>query len=257
MVNISDISASSSTIATTRSNCQKTLHDTVHTEQCELPTGKLPVQKVVVCCLLHLLRPDRAGKAIHTINESAVLLPNALVEHWHFCNVCTIGERHIVKKICGVYNEFKKNCQTRTDRKTDKWKERMSTYNHQCKSTLFDISIQERQLLRNLEEQYDMKMTSLEYDFLEEQKGPLIGYCTSFIDRKWEKTTQRRQKDQLFYERMKKNEARSRPEAITWKEVPSNLQPGESTATSEVDTEEAIYERRGAYQTVMVISHNP
>ena len=225
MVNISDISASSSTIATTRSNCQKTLHDTVHTEQCELPTGKLPVQKDVVCCLLHLLRPDRAGKAIHTINESAVLLPNALVEHWHFCNVCTIGERHIVKKICGVYNEFKKNCQTRTDRKTD--------------------------------EQYDMKMTSLEYDFLEEQKGPLIGYCTSFIDRKWEKTTQRRQKDQLFYERMKKNEERSRPEAITWKEVPSNLQPGESAATSEVDTEEAIYEGRGAYQTVMVISHNP
>ena len=107
MANISDIS---STIATTISNCQKTLHDTVHTEQCELPTGKQPVQKDVVCCLLHLLRPDRAGKAMHTINEAAVLLPSGLVEHWHFCNLYTFGERHIVKKICGDYNEFKNNC---------------------------------------------------------------------------------------------------------------------------------------------------
>ena len=89
-------------------------------------------------------------------------------------------------------------------------------------------------------------MTSLEHDFLEDQKGPRIDYCTSFVDRKWEKTTQRRQKDQLSYKRMKKNEERSRSEAIPWKEVKSDLQPGESTATSEKDTEEAIYEGRVA-----------
>ena len=45
---------------------------------------------------------------------------------------------------------------------------------------------------------------------------------------------------------MKKYEERSRPEAIPWKEVKSDLQPGESTATSEEDTEEAIYEGRVA-----------
>ena len=73
MANISDIPASSSTIATTRSKCQRTIHDTVYTEQCELPTGKLPVQKDV-CCMLYLLHPDRAGKAMRTINEAAVLL---------------------------------------------------------------------------------------------------------------------------------------------------------------------------------------
>ena len=245
MANISDIPASSSTVAATRSKCQKTLHDTVYTEQCELPIGKLPVQKDVVCCMLYLLRPDRAGKAIRTINEAALLLSNALVEHWHFCNVYTIGERHIVKKICGVYNEFKNNCQTRTNRKTDMWKERMSKYNHQLKSTLFDISTQDRQRTHNLEEQYGVKMTSLEYDFLEDQKGPRIGYCTSFVDRKWEKTTQRRQKDQLSYERMKKNEECSCPKAIPWKKVPSDLQPGDSTASSEGDTDEATNEGPG------------
>ena len=128
------------------------------------------------------------------------------------------------------------------DRKTDKWKERMSTYNYQLKSTLFDILTQDRQRTRNLEEQYGVKITSLEYDFLEDQKGPQISYCTSLVDRKWEKTTQRRQKDQLSYERMKKNEERSHPKAIPQKEVPSDLQPSESTGTSEEDTEEAIYE---------------
>ena len=100
------------------------------------------------------------------------------------------------------------------DRKTDKWKERMSTYNCQLKSTLFDILTQDRQRTRNLEEQYGVKMTSLEYDFLEDQKEPWISYCTSLVDRKWEKTTQRRQKNQLSYERMKKNEERSHPKAI-------------------------------------------
>ena len=191
MANISDILASSSTIMTARSKCQKTLHDTVYTEQCELPTGKLPVQKDVACCMLQLLHPDQAGKAMHMINEAAVLLSNALVEHWHFCNVHIIGGRNTMKKVCGVYNEFKNNCQTRTDRKTDKWKERISTYNHQLKSTLFDILTQYRQHTCKLEEQYCVKMTSLEYDFLEDQKGPRIGYCASFVDRKWEKTTQR------------------------------------------------------------------
>ena len=97
MANISDIPALPSTIVTTRSKCQKTLHDTVYTEKCELPTEKLPVQKDV-CCMLYLLHPEQARKAMRMINEAAVLLSNALVEHWHFCNVYTIGERHIVKK---------------------------------------------------------------------------------------------------------------------------------------------------------------
>ena len=119
-------------------------------------------------------------------------------------------------------------------------------YNHQLKSTLLDISTQDRQHTCNLEEQYGVKMISLEYDFLEDQKGSRTGYCTSFVDRKCEKTTQRRQKDQLPYERMKKkkkkNEERSSPKAILWKGFPSNLQPGKGTATSEEDTKDAIYE---------------
>ena len=122
----------------------------------------------------------------------------------------------------------------------------MSTYNQQLKSTLLDISTQDKLRTRNLEEQFGVKMTSLEYDFFKDQKGSRIAYCTFLVDRKWEKTTQRRQKCQLSHERIKKNKERSRPEVIPWKEVPSDLHPGESTATSEGDTEELIYEGRDA-----------
>ena len=45
---------------------------------------------------------------------------------------------------------------------------------------------------------------------------------------------------------MKKNEEGSRPEAIPWKDVPSDLQPGESTTTSSEDIKEALYEGRDA-----------
>ena len=122
----------------------------------------------------------------------------------------------------------------------------MSTYNQQLKSTLLDISTQDKLRTRNLEEQFGVKMKSLEYDFFKDQKGSRIAYCTFLVDRKWEKITQKRQKYQLSHERMKKNNERSRPEVIPWKEVPSDLHPGESTATSEGDTEELIYEGRDA-----------
>ena len=46
------------------------IDDTVYSEQGELPTAKLPVQRDVVCCMLYLLRPDQAGKAMHMINET-------------------------------------------------------------------------------------------------------------------------------------------------------------------------------------------
>ena len=180
MANISDIPVSPSTIVTTRSKCQKTLRDTVYTEQ--WTSNRETAISEDVCCMLYLLHPDRARKVMHTINEAAVLLSNALAEHWHFCNVYTIGERQIVKKICGVYNEFKNKCQTRMDRKTDKWKERMSTYNHQLKSRLFDISTLDRQRARNLVDHIPRAWLPWGPERVTDQLLYL------FLDRKWEKT---------------------------------------------------------------------
>ena len=131
---------------------------------------------------------------------------------------------------------FKNKCQTRIDRKTDKWKERMCTYNHQLKSRLFDISTLDRQRMRNLVDDIPRVWLPWGPERVTDQLLYLL------LDRKWEKTTQRRQKDQLSYKRMKKNEECFRPVAIPWKDVPSDLQPGESTPTSSEDTKDALYE---------------
>ena len=37
----------------TRSRSQKTVHHTVYSKQCELPTGKLPTEKKdIICCMM-------------------------------------------------------------------------------------------------------------------------------------------------------------------------------------------------------------
>jgi len=99
---------------------QKVILDISYNEQCELPTGKLPTEKDILCCMMYLLRSVRTGKSKRTIKDAAVLMTTALVEHWNFCNVNTIDEKHIIKKITNLYNEFKSNYQTRNKRKTEK-----------------------------------------------------------------------------------------------------------------------------------------
>ena len=69
MANTAEITEKLSSVIT-RSKSQKTINDTVYTEQCELPTGKLPVQKDILFCMLYLLRPDRAVKAMRTLQEA-------------------------------------------------------------------------------------------------------------------------------------------------------------------------------------------
>ena len=80
-------------------------------------------------------------------------------------------------------------------------------------------------------------MTELEHAFLEDQRGSRSGYCTSFVDKKWERTTQRRHREELAYEKMKRAEETSQPEAVPWGQVSSEMVQGDSTA-SEDDAEQ-------------------
>ena len=66
---------------------QKAIIDTMYNEQCELPIGKLPTEKDIICYMMYLLRPAIEGKLKRTVKDAAVLTTNALVEYWHFCNV--------------------------------------------------------------------------------------------------------------------------------------------------------------------------
>ena len=58
-----------------------------------------------------------------------------------------------------------------------------------------------------------------------------------FVDKTWEKTTQRRQRDQHTYEKKKENEKKPfRIEVIPWDQIVSELEQGDSSARKD-DTE--------------------
>ena len=67
------------------SKAQETVHDVTYTEECELPKGKLPTEKDILCCMLYILRND-----VTTVSEAAETVAYNLVEHWHLCNIYTI-----------------------------------------------------------------------------------------------------------------------------------------------------------------------
>ena len=56
---------------------------------------------------------------------------------------------------------------------------------------ILDISATNKERIRFLE-MTGIKMLDKEIKFLEDQRGPRIGYCDSFVDRKWSKTMARK-----------------------------------------------------------------
>ena len=79
-------------------------------------------------------------------------------------------EKHITNKISNLYSELKRHCQTRNERKTNKWKEKMSTYNIRVQETLFDVSALDSDRKKRLEKKRGVQMTETEFLFLENQK---------------------------------------------------------------------------------------
>ena len=70
-----------STCRETRSKAKRTLCDTDYVEAFDLPNGVLPSKKHVVECMLYLLRPARAGKAVRTKEDaSKILASNSAIQ---------------------------------------------------------------------------------------------------------------------------------------------------------------------------------
>ena len=54
-----------------------------------------------------LLRPDRSGRTQKTIEDASYMVASTLVNQWLYCNIYTIGLRHVKKRILKLYGEFK------------------------------------------------------------------------------------------------------------------------------------------------------
>ena len=83
------------------------------------------------------------------------------------------------------------------------------TFHRRISSSLFDISCGQNRRRRQ-EIFYGVKMTGVEFDFLEDQRGPRKQFCDDVVDKQWKKTAERKAKEE---ESLRRREERAKQEA--------------------------------------------
>jgi hypothetical protein len=139
------------------------------------------------------LRPKRSGQAQRSRGDASQLLAQLLQEHWLFCNLYTINTRHIKNKILKLYEEFVSLVQTRKQRQNENYFSKIEAFNKQGEE-IFDVFCKDTEVRRKLEQQHDVKMGDMEWDFLKDQRMDRKMYCEDFVDQKWTKTMERRKR---------------------------------------------------------------
>ncbi|CAH1261889.1 Hypp2477 [Branchiostoma lanceolatum] len=157
--------------------------------------------------MLYLLRPKVAGKAQRLRGDAAQLLAELLQEHWLFCNVYTIATKNISTRILKFYEEFVTLLQTRKQRRNDQFFKKAEAFNNKAHE-LFDVFCQDSAVLKSLEKKHGVTMTDMEWEFLADQRTERKMYCEDFVDRKWMKAMERRQRDMQALDKMREDARR-------------------------------------------------
>ncbi|XP_051481964.1 uncharacterized protein LOC127387547 [Apus apus] len=181
----------------TEVRARKTLGTVEYVESSGFPQGILPTKKDVVQNMLYLLQPKRAGQAQRSKEDAAQLLAEHLQEHWLVCNLHTIATQNIKKLILKMYEEFTRLYQTRKQRQNQAFTERADKFNESSEK-LFDVFCTDVQMRNKLEEFSGIKMTSIEWKFLEDQRSERKMYYEDFTDKQELKMMERRQKIQCL-----------------------------------------------------------
>lgn len=175
----------------TGSKAKKTLGNVDYVESSEFSQGILPTNKDVIQNMLYLLQPKRAGQAQRSKEDAAQLLAELLQEHWLFCNLHTIATENIKKNILKMYEEFTKLYQTRKQRQNQSFTEKADIFNRSSEQ-LFDIFCTDTVIRNELEQYSGIKMTDVEWKFLENQRSERKMYHKDFMDKKEIKMIERR-----------------------------------------------------------------
>lgn len=211
---------------------RKTLGTVEYVESSGFTQGILPTKKDVVQNMLYLLQPKRAGQAQRSKEDAAYLLAEHLQEHWLVCNLHTIGTQNIKKLILKMYEEFTRLYQTRKQRQNQAFTERADKFNESSEK-LFDIFCTDAQLRNKLEEYSGIKMTGIEWKFLEDQRSERKMYYEDFTDKQELKMMERRQKIQClehFRKLAREEKEGNKSKEMTYK---SDEQSDEGTSVDE------------------------
>ncbi|XP_010158397.1 PREDICTED: uncharacterized protein LOC104515925 [Eurypyga helias] len=203
----------------TEVRARKTLGTVEYVESSGFTQGILPTKKDVVQNMLYLLQPKRAGQAQRSKEDAAQLLAEHLQEHWLICNLHTIATQNIKKLILKMYEEFTRLYQTRKQRQNQAFSERADKFNESSEK-LFDVFCTDTQMRNKLEEYSGIKMTSIEWKFLEDQRSERKMYYEDFTDKQELKMMERRQKIQClehFRKLAKEEKEGSKPKEMKYK----------------------------------------
>ncbi|XP_071423035.1 uncharacterized protein [Pithys albifrons albifrons] len=181
----------------TEVRARKTLGTVEYVEASGFAQGVLPTRRDVVQNMLYLLQPKRAGQAQRSKEDAAQLLAEHLQEHWLVCNLHTIATQNIKKLILKMYEEFTRLYQTRKQRQNDAFCKRADRFNEGSEK-LFDVFCTDVQMRDKLEECSGIKMTSIEWKFLEDQRSERKMYYEDFTEKQELKMMERRQKIQCL-----------------------------------------------------------
>ena len=154
----------------TRSSSQKLLGEKTYVEQAGFPNGILPTNRDVVQNMMYLMRPGRAGQSQRSKAGAAHILSAVLMDHWIFCNVYTVSDKIVKKKILNLYNTFQSIVQTRQSRRNQTYEENVKIFNASGEH-LFDIYCEYTKVRENLEEIHGVKMSQSEIDFCNNMRG--------------------------------------------------------------------------------------
>ena len=158
--------------------------------------GLLPKVRSVMEVMMEMLMPRGKGYTQLSKMDAAERVGQMLHEHWVWCNIYPKYVKNVSKQVLDCWLNFKQMVSCRKERQTDKWKkEKLEPYMEMFNNSLFDISSKDPAFIKKQEDLTGVKMTELEADFLQDQKGPQLMYCESFVDRKWLTMDTRRRKD--------------------------------------------------------------
>ena len=187
-----------------RSATSLTLGDELFVARDSFTPGLLPSQKSVIEMMMYILTPRGKGIKQVTREEAEIRVAHTLTEHWVWCNIYTIQMKNVIAAVSRLYAEFKKLTSTMKVRQTPKWLENtLKPYLERVNGSLLDIATNDPVYKKKQEDIQGVKMTQAEHDFYEDQKGPRVMYCDSFVDQQWLHMAERRQKDKETLESRK------------------------------------------------------
>ena len=205
-----------------RSFGQKTLGEATFNARLGFSRGLLPTCKEVLeVHIFHLTSVP--GKKQLSRSEVSEVVGDSLKEHWLFQNIYTVQKRHIVSKVSKLYEEFLTLTHTSQKKRTPAWKEkRLDPFLTKINSC-FDIPCKDSEARKRQEKFHGVSMSSVEYNFLQDQLGPRLKFCLTEVDKSWAKTAARCREDEVRLQKQKKREIEVKEKREARVEVPKDI----------------------------------